>query len=130
MRFLADMGISPNTVAFLRAQGHDAIHLLEVELERLTDPAILEKALQEECILLTHDLDFGELLAASKAQLPSVIIFRLQNMRQHPCGRFSRACRRAYGGRGDQRDREATPRKAIADRGRVRELLAPGRQRE
>lgn len=81
MRFLADMGISPNTVAFLRAQGHDAVHLLEVELERLTDSAILEKALQEERILLTHDLDFGELLAASKAQLPSVIIFRLQNMR-------------------------------------------------
>ncbi len=27
MRFLADMGISPKTVAFLRELGHDATHL-------------------------------------------------------------------------------------------------------
>jgi len=32
-------------------------------------------------ILLTHDLDFGELLAASGGVLPSVIIFRLKDMR-------------------------------------------------
>jgi len=30
---------------------------------------------------LTHDLDFGDLLAASGAGLPSVVIFRLRNMR-------------------------------------------------
>ena len=32
-------------------------------------------------VLLTHDLDFGELLAASGGVLPSVIIFRLKDMR-------------------------------------------------
>lgn len=42
---------------------------------------ILEKARKEQCILLTHDLDFGDLLAASGANLPSVVIFRLRNMR-------------------------------------------------
>jgi predicted nuclease of predicted toxin-antitoxin system len=31
--------------------------------------------------LLTHDLDFGELIAASGVRLPSVIVFRLRNMR-------------------------------------------------
>ncbi len=31
--------------------------------------------------MLTHDLDFGELLAVSGAMLPSVITFRLRNMR-------------------------------------------------
>ncbi|MGE0085365.1 MAG: hypothetical protein AB7S75_13200 [Desulfococcaceae bacterium] len=31
--------------------------------------------------MLTHDPDFGELLAASQAELPGVIIFRLHNMR-------------------------------------------------
>lgn len=34
------------------------------------------------CPLLTHDLDFVDLLAASGDKLPSVVIFRLQNM--HP----------------------------------------------
>jgi predicted nuclease of predicted toxin-antitoxin system len=43
---------------------------------------ILEKARKEGHILLTHDLDFGDLLAASGADLPSVVIFRLRNM--HP----------------------------------------------
>lgn len=39
---------------------------------------ILEKAKQEERIVFTFDLDFSDLLAASSASLPSVIIFRLQ----------------------------------------------------
>ena len=52
MNFLADMGISPKTVALLRGLGHDATHLQEQGLERLPDPAILVKALAEEWILL------------------------------------------------------------------------------
>lgn len=75
------MGISPGTVAMLRAEGHDAVHLQEHALERLTDPVILAKAAREERILLTHDLGFGQLMASSGARLPAVIIFRLHNMR-------------------------------------------------
>ncbi|HJR80561.1 MAG TPA: DUF5615 family PIN-like protein, partial [Anaerolineales bacterium] len=50
-------------------------------LNRLPDSDILEKARREDRILLTHDLDFGDLLAASSGNLPSVIIFRLKDMR-------------------------------------------------
>lgn len=81
MKFLADMGISPRVVVALRQQGHDAVHLQEQGLGRLLDPEILDNARAEERILLTHDLDFGELLAASGGILPSVIIFRLKDMR-------------------------------------------------
>ena len=79
MKFLADMGISITVVRNLRDVGYDAIHLREEGLQRLPDPDIVEKARQEERIILTFDLDFGDLLAASSAPLPSVIIFRLQN---------------------------------------------------
>ena len=82
MKFLADMGISLKTVAFLRALGHEAVHLADQGLERLPDRDIVAKARQEGCILLVHDLGFGELIAASGATLPSVITFRLRNM--HP----------------------------------------------
>ena len=75
------MGISPVTVAFLRGLGHDALHLHEQALDRLQDPEILGKARDEGRILLTHDLDFGDLIAASGARLPSVVVFRLRNMR-------------------------------------------------
>lgn len=81
MRFLADMGISPRTVAFLEGLGHDAVHLHAQDLGRMEDSAILGKAREEGRILLTHDLDFGELIAASGAKLPSIVIFRLRNMR-------------------------------------------------
>jgi predicted nuclease of predicted toxin-antitoxin system len=81
MKFLADMGISPRLVEELRKREHDAVHLIDEGLNRLPDGDILQKARQENRILLTHDLDFGELLAASGGELPSVIIFRLKDMR-------------------------------------------------
>jgi len=81
MRFLADMGISPRVVSALRERGHEAVHLQEEELGRMPDGDILAKARAERRVLLTHDLYFGELLAASGGNLPSVIIFRLRDMR-------------------------------------------------
>lgn len=80
MKFLGDMGISPRTIELLRKRGYDAIHLIEQNLERMTDPNILEKAQQERRILLTVDLDFAQLLAISGQSLPSVILFRLGNV--------------------------------------------------
>ena len=88
MNFLADMGISPKTVEFLQHLGHQAVHLQQQGLHKLKDPQILEKARNEERILLTHDLDFGDLLAASGAGLPSVVIFRLRNMRPEHVNRY------------------------------------------
>lgn len=37
------------------------------------------KAVQEGRVVLTFDLDFGDLLAANRESLPSVITFRLRN---------------------------------------------------
>lgn len=88
MKFLADMGISPKSVDFLEKQGHHAIHLQQEGLNRLKDPQILKKALEEGRILLTHDLDFGDILAASGSHLPSVVIFRLRNMRPEKVNLF------------------------------------------
>lgn len=81
MKFLADMGISPLTVNFLNQRGYDAKHLSKEGLYKMEDDAILEKARREGRILLTADLDFGYLMAISRSQMPSIILFRLQNMR-------------------------------------------------
>ncbi len=81
MKFLANMGISPDTVSWLRHQGYDAVHLHEQGLDKLPDIAILEKARNEGRVVLTHDLEFAQLLALSQATSPSVIIFRLADMR-------------------------------------------------
>ncbi len=56
MKFLADMGISPKTMSFLRRLEHDASHLHDQGLDRLEDPDILIKARIEGRILLTQEL--------------------------------------------------------------------------
>lgn len=81
MRFVLDMGLARNTAEFLRQHGHDAIHLRDQGLQRLSDEKIVDKALAERRIILTHDLDFGRIVALSRGQLPSVITFRLADMR-------------------------------------------------
>jgi predicted nuclease of predicted toxin-antitoxin system len=77
MLFLADMGISPNTVKWLQENNHDAIHLMDEGLHRAPDPFILEKAKKENRVIITSDLGFGHLMATSGDKFPSIIILRL-----------------------------------------------------
>jgi predicted nuclease of predicted toxin-antitoxin system len=81
MRFLADMGVSRQVVEWLRAHGHDAVHLRDEGLHRLPNGEIFQKAAREQRIVLTFDLDFGEILAGSGGQIVRVVLFRLHNTR-------------------------------------------------
>jgi predicted nuclease of predicted toxin-antitoxin system len=81
MRLLADMGVSMRVVEWLRTAGHDVVHLREEGLQRLPNGDIFQKALAEARVLMTFDLDFGEIVAASGGQVVSVILFRLHNTR-------------------------------------------------
>ncbi len=73
------MGVSPTVVRHLRECGHDAVHLHELGLDRLRDDEIINTAHAQERIVLTFDLDFGDLLAANSALSASTILFRLRN---------------------------------------------------
>ena len=90
MKFLADMGISPKTVVFLLELelGYDSLHVLDLGLDRASDKDILQRAREEGRIVVTHDLDFGEIIAAGKSLLPSVIIFRLRDMKPDRVNQF------------------------------------------
>jgi predicted nuclease of predicted toxin-antitoxin system len=81
MRFLADAGVSPKTVRFVNQLGHDAIHVRTLGLERATDRELVERAAMDRRVILTFDLDFGEVLALGVLDKPSVIIFRLADER-------------------------------------------------
>lgn len=78
MKFLADMGVSQTVIMLLQKLNYDAIHLREQKLQRLPDNLIIVKAKDENRVILTFDLDFGDLLAFTGDSLPSVIIFRLE----------------------------------------------------
>jgi predicted nuclease of predicted toxin-antitoxin system len=90
VKFLLDMGISPLTAACLRETGHEAVHLHQEQLDKLPDPDVLSKARDEAAVLVAHDLDFPDLLAASGAKLPSVVLLRLRNMRPENVNRHLR----------------------------------------
>lgn len=74
MRSLADMGVAQRIVEWLRAEGHDAVHLRDEGLQRMPNGEIFEKAASEERIILTFDLDFGEIVALSGGRRVSVIL--------------------------------------------------------
>jgi predicted nuclease of predicted toxin-antitoxin system len=81
MRFLADMGVDIRVVRWLAEQGHDAVHLRDQGLHRLPNGEIFEKAARERRILLTFDLDFGEIAALTMGRTVTVILFRMHNTR-------------------------------------------------
>ncbi|MCK4389797.1 MAG: DUF5615 family PIN-like protein [Desulfobacterales bacterium] len=81
MRFLADMCVDVRIVRWLREQGHDATHLRDEGLHRMPDGEIFNKAISEDRVVLTFDLDFAEIAALTGGKKGSVILFRLRNMR-------------------------------------------------
>jgi predicted nuclease of predicted toxin-antitoxin system len=81
LRFLADAGISPTTIQFLLQSGHEATHVRALGMQRASDFEIVERARVDSSIVLTFDLDFGEILALGVLDRPSVVILRLSDER-------------------------------------------------
>jgi predicted nuclease of predicted toxin-antitoxin system len=81
MRFLADMGVDIRVVDWLRDRGHEALHLREHGMHRASDQTIFAKAMAEDRIVITFDLDFGTLAALAGDRSPSIVLFRLSNAR-------------------------------------------------
>ena len=80
MKVLIDMNLSPAwTEAFIKT-GIDSVHWSQVGKPDAPDKEILAWAIENDCIIFTHDLDFGALLAANKSICPSVIQIRTQDV--------------------------------------------------
>lgn len=82
LKFIVDMDLSPLTVRQLKEKGWEIIRVSEVMDVRTDDIEILNYAREHNQVVITHDLDFSELLAVNGLDRPSVINLRLENM--HP----------------------------------------------
>ena len=71
------MGVSYKVASWLNSIGHNAIHLSEEGLHTMEDYQIVVKATDENRIILTADMDFGQILSFTKLSSVSVIQFRL-----------------------------------------------------
>ena len=80
MRLLLDMNLSPEWVTFLNAHGFAAAHWSAIGAGNAPDTEIMQWARDNHCVVFTHDLDFGILLAHSKDGGPSVLQVRAQDV--------------------------------------------------
>jgi len=76
VKFLIDMPLSQDLAAWLRDQGHDAVHAVELNLAAVADVVILARAKQENRTIVTADLDYPRLLALAQERESSLILFR------------------------------------------------------
>lgn len=75
------MCMDVRVTSWLNSQGHDTTHLRDEGLHRMPNGEIFGKAVAEARIIMTFDLDFGEIVALSKGRKTGVILFRLRNTR-------------------------------------------------
>ena len=76
MKLLVDVNLSPRWVDTLEAAGLSATHWTSVGAATASDSEILACAAQHGYVVITHDLDFGAILAASGRNTPSVVQVR------------------------------------------------------
>jgi predicted nuclease of predicted toxin-antitoxin system len=76
MRILLDMNVSPLWVDLLVPHAHDVLHWSKVGSSNETDVNIMAWAQAKGYVVMTNDLDFGEVLAITHRQKPSVIQLR------------------------------------------------------
>ena len=81
MRLLADLHISPSTVAFLRTLGHDVVRVDAILPNTASDEEIVVAARAAGRSILTQDLDFSAIIALSGAHSPSLVSLRLGSSR-------------------------------------------------
>ncbi len=78
MNFLADESCAGPVIRALREAGHDVAAIAEVA-KGATDEQVLERALQENRVLITEDRDFGELVYAQRHRSAGVVFVRFDN---------------------------------------------------
>ena len=76
MKVLVDMNLSPRWIGMLTAAGIDAAHWSTVGPHDAADREIMAHALTHDFVVLTHDLDFSAILAATQGKKPSVVQLR------------------------------------------------------
>ena len=76
MKVLVDMNLSPRWVDVLAESNIEAAHWSIAGPHNAPDGEIMAYALAQDFVVLTHDLDFGAILAATQGNKPSVVQLR------------------------------------------------------
>ena len=80
MKLLVDMNLSPRWVNLLAEAGIDAVHWSALGSPNAPDVEIMAFAKKHDYVVLTHDLDFSAILAATHGDKPSVVQIRSEDV--------------------------------------------------
>jgi predicted nuclease of predicted toxin-antitoxin system len=97
VKLVLDMNLSIDWLPLLQDAGIEAVHWSRVGDGRATDAEIMGWAREHGFAVFTHDLDFGILLAHTKACGPSVLQVRAQDVRPDVLGDVVLRALRAHG---------------------------------
>lgn len=81
MRALLDQGLPYSTTGYLKAQGWEVLHTVDLGMERAKDHEIIEYAREHNYVCVTLDSDFHTLIAVANASFPSVIRLRWEGLK-------------------------------------------------
>jgi predicted nuclease of predicted toxin-antitoxin system len=80
IKIVVDMNLPPSWIPVLEEEGFRAKHWSSIGDQGAADTVILEYARENGYCVLTHDLDFGAILAATSGDAPSVLQVRSQDV--------------------------------------------------
>jgi predicted nuclease of predicted toxin-antitoxin system len=80
IRFLVDVSVSPACVDVFNGHGWFAVHRSTVGDPNAADRTVMAWARNNRYVVFTHDLDFGTVLALTRAVGPSVIRVRAHDV--------------------------------------------------
>jgi predicted nuclease of predicted toxin-antitoxin system len=80
------MNLSPRWKRFLADAGIEAAHWSDLGASNAPDAEIMAFARSHDYVLLTHDLDFSAILAATHGEKPSVVQIRSEDVSPEAVG--------------------------------------------
>lgn len=87
MKLLIDMNLSPRWVTVLVDAGFEAAHWSTLGPGNAPDTEIMAYASANDYVVLSHDLDFGAILAATQGGKPSVAQIRADDINPDVIGK-------------------------------------------
>jgi predicted nuclease of predicted toxin-antitoxin system len=82
MRFLVDESTGPAVAEWLSAEGHEVFSMYALA-RGMHDDDIVQKAFDENWILITNDKDFGEQVYRERKPHHGIVLLRLEDERSH-----------------------------------------------
>jgi predicted nuclease of predicted toxin-antitoxin system len=83
-RFIVDEALPRSLADAIRAAGHEAVHIREIGLQGSSDAVVFDYAQGQGAVLVTPDLEFGDIREFPPGQHCGVVLLRMPRISTPP----------------------------------------------